>query len=97
MLVGEMAIALNLLSVAVLAFVIGIASVAVVSRFVLFRLNQVSFNSQKFILWSLVSAPWWIALSCIGYFMPYSIGLARVNITFGINLLSMARNSDYLC
>ncbi len=77
MLVGELAIALNLLSVAVLAFVIGIASVAVISRFVLFRLNQVSFNSQKFIMWSLVSAPWWIALSCIGYFMPYSIGLDK--------------------
>ena len=78
MLVGDMAIALNLLSVAVLAFVIGIATVAVVSCFVLFRLNQVSFNSQKFILWSLVSAPWWIALSCIGYFMLYSLGFDTV-------------------
>ncbi|TMS60170.1 peptidase M56, partial [Pseudoalteromonas sp. S3173] len=45
MLVGDMAIVLNLLSVSVLAFVIGIATVAVVSRFVLFRLKQVSFNS----------------------------------------------------
>ena len=78
MLVGDMAIVLNLLSVSVLAFVIGIATVAVVSRFVLFRLKQVSFNSQKFILWSLVSAPWWIAFSCIGYFMPYSLGFDKV-------------------
>ncbi|MEP4892202.1 MAG: M56 family metallopeptidase [Aliiglaciecola sp.] len=78
MLVGDMAIALNLLSVAVLAFVIGIVSVAVLSRFELFRLNQINFNSQKFILWSLVSAPWWIALSCIGYFMPYSLGFDKV-------------------
>jgi hypothetical protein len=78
MLVGDMAIVLNLLSVSVLAFVIGIATVAVVSRFVLFRLKQVSFNCQKFILWSLVSAPWWIAFSCIGYFMPYSLGYDKV-------------------
>jgi beta-lactamase regulating signal transducer with metallopeptidase domain len=78
MLVGDMAIALNLLSVAVLAFVVGIASVAVLSPCVLFRLNKVNFNSQKFILWSLVSAPWWIASFCISYFMPSSLGFDKV-------------------
>lgn len=75
MLVGELAITLNLLSVAVLAFVIGIAIVAIASRFVFFRLNQLNFRSQKILLWSLVSAPWWVALNCIGYFMPHSIGV----------------------
>tara|TARA_R110002050_G_scaffold265306_3_gene406347 strand:- start:1730 stop:2719 length:990 start_codon:yes stop_codon:yes gene_type:complete len=78
MLVGNMAIVLNLLSVAVLAFAIGIVTVAVVSRFVLAKLNQLTFSNQKFLLWSFVTAPWWIALCCIGYFMPYTIGFANL-------------------
>lgn len=77
MLVGNIAIALNLLSVAVLAFVIGIASVAVISRFVLSNLNKTHFSTQKFLLWSLVSAPWWIAIFCIGYFLPYKISFVN--------------------
>lgn len=70
MLVGNLAITLNLLSVAVLAFFICVVFIALISPFTLPRLTHFTFGIRKVILWSLVTAPWWIALSCVGFFWP---------------------------
>ena len=70
MLVGNLAITLNLLSIAVLAFAISVVFIAVISPFTLHRIALFTFGIRKVILWSLVTAPWWIAISCIGFFWP---------------------------
>lgn len=70
MLVGNLAITLNLLSIAVLAFAISVVFIAVISPFTLHRIAQFTFGIRKVILWSLVTAPWWIAISCVGFFWP---------------------------
>ena len=70
MLVENLAISLNLLSIAVLAFAISVVFIAVISPFTLHRIAQFTFGIRKVILWSLVTAPWWIAISCVGFFWP---------------------------
>jgi Zn-dependent protease with chaperone function len=71
MFVGELAISLNLLSIAVLAFTVSIALIAITSRLTLFLLQHFTLGIRKLILWSLVTAPWWIAASCVGFFWPW--------------------------
>lgn len=70
MLVENLAITLNLLSLAVLAFAISVAFITVISPFTLPRLAQFTFATRKVILWLLVAAPWWIAIACTGIFWP---------------------------
>jgi Zn-dependent protease with chaperone function/phage shock protein PspC (stress-responsive transcriptional regulator) len=70
MLVGDLAIVLNLLSIAVLAFAISVGLICISSRAILNRLAHVTFTLRKAILWLLVSAPWWIATSCVAVLWP---------------------------
>lgn len=70
MLVGNLAITLNLLSIAVLAFVISIGLTLAIFPLISSRIKHFHFRSCKAILWLLVTAPWWIALSCIAFFWP---------------------------
>jgi beta-lactamase regulating signal transducer with metallopeptidase domain len=70
MLVGNLAIAMNLLSIAVLAFAISVGLLAILSALIISRFKQLTFPIRKVILWSFVTAPWWIAASCIGFFWP---------------------------
>ncbi len=70
MFVGTVAVTLNLMSVAVLAFVISVVFLSLASRLTLSRLAHFTFGIRKAILWSLVSAPWWIAASCVALFWP---------------------------
>lgn len=70
MLVGNVAITLNLLSIAVLTFAISVALVAVISLFTLPRLVQLTFGIRKLFLWALVTAPWWVVISCIAFLWP---------------------------
>jgi len=70
MFVGDLAITLNLLSVAVLAFAISVVFISIALRFTLPRLDYLTFRLRKVILWSLVTAPWWIAINCVVFFWP---------------------------
>ncbi|MGL5047486.1 MAG: M56 family metallopeptidase [Shewanella sp.] len=70
MLVGDLAITLNLLSVAVLAFAISVVFISLALGFTLPRLENLTFRLRKVILWSLVTAPWWIAINCVVFFWP---------------------------
>lgn len=70
MLIGDLAILLNLLSIAVLAFAISIFLISVTSQLTLPRIEHFTFGVRKVLLWLLVSAPWWIAVSCVGLLWP---------------------------
>lgn len=69
MLLGDIAIALNLLSIAVLAFAVSVIFIALTTRFTLARSEHFTFRLRKLILWTLVTAPWWIALGCVALFV----------------------------
>ncbi|WP_372871878.1 M56 family metallopeptidase [Shewanella sp.] len=70
MLVGNLAITLNLLSIAVLACAISILFITMVSGFILPRLENAAFGIRRLNLWALVTAPWWIAVCCVVLFWP---------------------------
>lgn len=70
MLEGKLAISLNLLSIAVLAFAIGVALITIASRLFPLRLEASTFGVRKLILWSMVTAPWWISVVCVFFFWP---------------------------
>ncbi|MDX1537240.1 M56 family metallopeptidase [Arsukibacterium sp.] len=70
MLVGDLAIVLNLLSIAVLAFAISVVLLCISFRAILNRLAHFTFGLRKAILWALVSAPWWIAAGCVAVLWP---------------------------
>ena len=70
MIVGNLAIALNLMSVAVLAFIICIAFIAVIAKLFIPKLDKITFTVRKFSLWLLITAPWWVAALCIALFWP---------------------------
>lgn len=70
MFVGDLAIALNLLSVAVLAFAISVACISIALRLTLPRFEHLTFRLRKVILWALVTVPWWVAISCAAFFWP---------------------------
>ncbi|MCB2384735.1 M56 family metallopeptidase (plasmid) [Shewanella sp. LC6] len=70
MFVGDLAIALNLLSVAVLAFAISVACISNALRLTLPRFEHLTFRLRKVILWALVTVPWWVAISCAAFFWP---------------------------
>lgn len=68
MLLGEQAILLNLLSIAVLAFVVGSLLTIAALKFVLPGIQNLEFRTRKILLWLMVTAPWWIALCCMMFF-----------------------------
>lgn len=70
MLVGSLAIALDLLSVALMAFFIGVLlmSLSIACKFS--TLNHFTFRTRKFVLWLLATGPWWIAATCVAIFWP---------------------------
>lgn len=70
MLVGDIAIALNLLSIGVLAFAISVLFIAIIGRFTLARAEYFTFAMRKALLWACVTAPWWIAASSMFFFIP---------------------------
>ncbi|UAA39066.1 M56 family metallopeptidase [Paraneptunicella aestuarii] len=72
MLVGNIAVLLNLLSVAVLAFstVIFLVSIPASRAFSFLRLT--SFSVRKRALWLMATSPWWVALCCVWLFWPNS-------------------------
>lgn len=72
MLVGNIAISLNLLSVAVLAIFISVTLVSLTSVLILPQLNRLTLSVRKKVLWVLVTAPWWISIICVAYFFPRS-------------------------
>lgn len=78
-LVGDLAISLNLLSIAVLTFIISVVFVTVTLRLTLFRLANFTFGVRKILLWSLVTAPWWIAATCVGIFWPRQQNLVPIS------------------
>ncbi|RHW77309.1 M56 family metallopeptidase [Colwellia sp. RSH04] len=70
MIVGNLAIALNLMSVAVLAFIICIVFISAIAKLFIPKLNNTTFTVRKFSLWLLITAPWWVATLCIALFWP---------------------------
>ncbi|MFC0116457.1 M56 family metallopeptidase [Pseudoalteromonas xiamenensis] len=70
MITGNVAVLLNLLSIAVLAFAICICIVTISTRLFLPNLESLTFNIRKIALWSIVSSPWWVAGVCVSLFWP---------------------------
>lgn len=72
MLVGKIAVLLNLMSVAVLAFTTVIFLVSIFSSKSLSFLRLTSFTARKRALWLMATSPWWVALCCVWLFWPNS-------------------------
>lgn len=70
MIVGSLAVVLNLLSVALLAFFIGVLLLSLMTSLMCSKLSYFTFRTRKFVLWTLVTAPWWIGLMCVALFWP---------------------------
>jgi Zn-dependent protease with chaperone function len=70
MLTGNIAILLNLVSVAITAFVIVTMLISAIIPLVKTRLDLFNFTARKRTLWLLATAPWWIALCCVVVFFP---------------------------
>ncbi|MFT6976920.1 MAG: Zn-dependent protease with chaperone function [Shewanella psychromarinicola] len=70
MLTGNIAILLNLTSVAITAFVLVTMLISAVIPLVKNRLGLFNFTARKRTLWLLATAPWWIALCCVVIFFP---------------------------
>lgn len=65
MLEGALATALNLLSIAVLAYLVSVVLICVFTPLILSGLKKCTFKLQKVMLWWLVTLPWWVAISCV--------------------------------
>jgi hypothetical protein len=70
MFAGSLAIALNLTSVALLAFFIGLFLLSLLTPLLFPRLSFFNFATRKFSLWLLVTGPWWIGGICVALFWP---------------------------
>ncbi|MGP1831790.1 M56 family metallopeptidase [Shewanella frigidimarina] len=70
MLEGNEAIFLNLMSVAITAFVIVTILISAIIPLIKNNLNSFGFIARKRTLWLLATAPWWIALCCVVIFFP---------------------------
>lgn len=70
MLVGSLAIALNLMSVALMAFFISVLLMSLSIPFKFSKLSHFTFRTRKFVLWVLATGPWWIAGTCVAIFWP---------------------------
>lgn len=73
MIYGDLAIVLNLLSVAVLSFVVSIAVITVASHPLLSRLHKLTLTVRRTVLWILNTLPWWVALGCVLFYWPREI------------------------
>lgn len=65
-----MALTLNLLSIAVLAFIVSTMCIAAFYPAVSVRLKKCAFSLQKCVMWLIVTTPWWVAISCVIVFWP---------------------------
>lgn len=70
MIIGDLAIALNLMSVAVLAFIICIVFISAIAKLFISNLDNITFTVRKLSLWLLITAPWWVATLCTALFWP---------------------------
>jgi beta-lactamase regulating signal transducer with metallopeptidase domain len=70
MLEGNVAILLNLISVAITAFVIVTLLISAIVPLIRSSLDAFDFIARKRILWLMVTSPWWIALFCVGILFP---------------------------
>ncbi len=70
MIVGDLAITLNLMSVAVLAFILCIVFISILAKLFIPKLDNITFTVRKFFFWLLITAPWWVASICIALFWP---------------------------
>ncbi|GAC26590.1 peptidase M56, BlaR1 [Paraglaciecola mesophila KMM 241] len=70
MLVGSLAITLNLMSVALLAFFIGVVVLSVSAPLCFSKLSHFTFRIRKLALWLLATGPWWIGAICVAIFWP---------------------------
>ena len=68
MLVGSLAITLNLMSVALLAFFIGVVVLSVSAPLCFSKLSHFTFRIRKLALWLLATGPWWIGAICVAIF-----------------------------
>jgi Zn-dependent protease with chaperone function len=68
MLIGNVAISLNLLSVAVVAFAIVVLVLFILAPILQAKLSCFTFCYRKFLLWMLAASPWWVAIVCVGLF-----------------------------
>jgi hypothetical protein len=71
MIYGQWALAFNLLTIAVLAFIIGNVFVSIVFCSVKNKIQRYTVSTRKSLLWLSVLLPWIIALSTSLFFGPF--------------------------
>jgi hypothetical protein len=68
--VGGLAVTLNLMSVALLAFFIGFVLLSLAAPLCFSKLCHFTFRTRKLALWLLATGPWWIGATCFAIFWP---------------------------